>query len=232
MVFDHFLLSRLQFAFTVAFHIIFPAFTIGLGSYLAVLEGLWLTTRRTVFKNLYFFWIKIFALAFGMGVVSGVVMSYQFGTNWSVFAVKTGSVLGPLLGYEVLTAFFLEASFLGVMLFGWNRVGPTLHFTATFAVAFGTLISASWILAANSWMQTPAGFAIENGRFIAVDWIKVIFTPSFPTRLAHMVTAAYLTTALTVHQLIYSVLVAHQHRLTTLHSPQYPTHPLNYINLN
>ena len=198
MIFDHFLLSRLQFAFTVAFHIIFPAFTIGLGSYLAVLEGLWLTTRRVVFKNLYFFWIKIFALAFGMGVVSGVVMSYQFGTNWSVFAVKTGSVLGPLLGYEVLTAFFLEASFLGVMLFGWNRVGPALHFTATFAVAFGTLISASWILAANSWMQTPAGFAIENGRFIAVDWIKVIFTPSFPTRLAHMVTAAYLTTALTV----------------------------------
>ena len=198
MVLEHFILSRIQFAFTVAFHIIFPAFTIGLGSYLAVLEGLWLTTKKTVFKNLYFFWIKVFALAFGMGVVSGVVMSYQFGTNWSVFAVKTGSVLGPLLGYEVLTAFFLEASFLGIMLFGWTRVGPALHFTATCFVAGGTLMSASWILSANSWMQTPAGYAIENGRFVAVDWMKVIFNPSFPTRLAHMVTAAYLTTAMTV----------------------------------
>lgn len=195
---DHFILSRIQFAFTVAFHIIFPAFTIGLGSYLAVLEGLWLATKKEVFKNLYFFWIKVFALAFGMGVVSGVVMSYQFGTNWSVFAVKTGSVLGPLLGYEVLTAFFLEASFLGIMLFGWKRVGPGLHFMATCFVAGGTLMSASWILSANSWMQTPAGYAIENGRFVAVDWMKVIFNPSFPTRLAHMVTAAYLTTAMTV----------------------------------
>jgi len=198
MDFDHILLSRLQFAFTVAFHIIFPAFTIGLASYLAVLEGLWLTTKREVFRNLYMFWVKVFALAFGMGVVSGVVMSYQFGTNWSVFADMTGNVLGPLLGYEVLTAFFLEASFLGIMLFGWNRVGPKLHFTATMAVAVGTLISAFWILSANSWMQTPTGHAMEDGRFIAVDWMQVIFNPSFPSRFAHMTAAAYLTTALVV----------------------------------
>ena len=195
---DPFIVSRIQFAFTVAFHIIFPAFTIGLGSYLAVLEGLWLLTKREVFRNLYLFWLKVFALAFGMGVVSGVVMSYQFGTNWSVFAVKTGSVLGPLLGYEVLTAFFLEASFLGIMLFGWKRVGPGLHYTATCFVAGGTLFSAFWILSANSWMQTPAGYAVEHGRYVAVDWLKVIFNPSFPSRFAHMVTAAYLTTGMTV----------------------------------
>jgi len=198
MEFDPFLLSRIQFAFTVAFHIIFPSFTIGLASYLAVLEGAWLVTKREVFRNLYLFWVKVFAIAFGMGVVSGVVMSYQFGTNWSVFADKTGSVLGPLLGYEVLTAFFLEASFLGIMLFGWNRVGPKLHFVATLAVAGGTLLSAFWILSANSWMQTPTGHALEDGLFIAVDWIAVIFNPSFPSRLAHMVAAAYLTTALVV----------------------------------
>lgn len=210
---DPFIVSRIQFAFTVAFHIIFPAFTIGLGSYLAVLEGLWLLTRREVFRNLYLFWVKVFALAFGMGVVSGVVMSYQFGTNWSVFAVKTGSVLGPLLGYEVLTAFFLEASFLGIMLFGWKRVGPSLHYTATCFVAGGTLFSAFWILAANSWMQTPAGYALENGRYIALDWLKVIFNPSFPSRFAHMVTAAYLTTGMTV--LGASGLLALRGRATT-----------------
>lgn len=195
---NHLLLARIQFGFTVAFHIIFPAFTIGLASYLAVLEGLWLATRKEAFRNLYLFWIKVFALAFGMGVVSGVVMSYQFGANWSVFADKTGSVLGPLLGYEVLTAFFLEASFLGIMLFGWKRVGPKLHFIATLFVAFGTLFSAFWILSANSWMQTPAGYAVEDGRFIALDWLKVIFNPSFPSRFAHMVTAAYLTTGMAV----------------------------------
>lgn len=195
---DALLLARVQFGFTIAFHIIFPAFTIGLASYLAVLEGLWLATKKEVFRNLYLFWVKVFALAFGMGVVSGVVMSYQFGTNWSVFADKTGNVLGPLLGYEVLTAFFLEASFLGIMLFGWRKVGPGLHFLATTVVAVGTLISAFWILSANSWMQTPAGFAVEEGRFIAVDWIEVIFNPSFPSRFVHMVIAAYLTTALVV----------------------------------
>lgn len=196
---DALLLSRLQFAFTIGFHIIFPSFTIGLASYLAVLEGLWLFTKREVFKNLYLFWVKIFAISFGMGVVSGVVMSYQFGTNWSEFARTAGSVIGPLLGYEVLTAFFLEASFLGVMLFGWRRVGPGLHFFATCAVAVGTLISAFWIIAANSWMQTPDGFArAADGTLVATDYWRVIFNPSMPTRFAHMVAAAYLTTAMVV----------------------------------
>jgi cytochrome d ubiquinol oxidase subunit I len=196
---DALLLSRLQFAFTIAFHILFPSFTIGLASYLAVLEGLWLTTKREVFKNLYLFWIKVFALSFGMGVVSGVVISYEFGTNWSVFAAKTGSVIGPLMAFEVLTAFFLEASFLGVMLFGWKKVGPRLHFAASCLVAGGTLFSAFWIISANSWMQHPVSFTVlPNGRFVAVDWLKVIFSPSFPVRLAHMVLAAYLTTSLVV----------------------------------
>jgi len=199
MDWDALLLSRLQFAFTIGFHIIFPAFTIGLASFLAVLEGLWLFTKRPLFKNLYLFWVKIFALSFGMGVVSGVVMSYQFGTNWSVFSAQVGSVIGPLLAYEVLTAFFLEASFLGIMLFGWKRVGPGLHFFSTCMVAIGTLISAFWILAANSWMQTPQGFAFaEDGTMIATSFVEVIFNPSLPSRFAHMVLAAYLTTAMVV----------------------------------
>ena len=195
---DAHLLARIQFAFTVSFHIIFPAFTIGLASYLAVLEGLWLKTKNENYLTVYKFWLPIFAVAFAMGVVSGIVMSYQFGTNWGPFAEKTGPVLGPLLAYEVLTAFFLEAGFLGVMLFGLSRVGPKLHFTATLFVAIGTLISAFWILSANSWMQTPAGYVIEDGRFVPEDWIKVIFNPSFPFRLVHMVLAAYLTTAFVV----------------------------------
>lgn len=196
---DALILSRLQFAFTIGFHIIFPAFTIGLASFLAVLEGLWLLTKKPLFKNLYLFWVKIFAISFGMGVVSGVVMSYQFGTNWSVFSSQVGSVIGPLLGYEVLTAFFLEASFLGIMLFGWKRVGPGLHFASTCIVAVGTLISAFWILAANSWMQTPAGFGFaDDGTMIATDFWEVIFNPSLPSRFAHMVLAAYLTTAMVV----------------------------------
>lgn len=196
---DPVVLARLQFAFTVSFHIIFPAFSIGLASYLAVLEALWLWTKREVFINLFNYWMKIFAIAFGMGVVSGIVMSYQFGTNWAVFSDKTGPVLGPLMAYEVLTAFFLEAGFLGVMLFGLKLVGPRLHFLATLMVAIGTLTSAFWILSANSWMQTPTGYGInEAGQFVAVDWFKLIFNPSFPYRLAHMVLAAYLTTALVV----------------------------------
>src|SRR5476649_2181965 len=182
---DALLLSRLQFAFTIAWHIIFPSFTVGLASYLAVLEGLWLATKRESFHTLYLFWIKIFAISFGMGVVSGVVMSYEFGTNWSVFSVKVSPAIGPLLGFEVLTAFFLESSFLGVMLFGRNKVGPGLHFAATCIVAFGTLVSAFWIISANSWMQHPAGYMIdERGRFIATDWLQVIFSPTFPLRLA------------------------------------------------
>ena len=193
------LLARAQYAFTVSFHFVFPSFTIGLASYLAVLEALWLWTGRAVYLDLFKYWLKIFALVFGMGVVSGIVMSYQFGTNWSVFSDKAGSVIGPLMAYEVLTAFFLEAGFLGVMLFGMNRVGKGLHFTATLAVAVGTFISAFWILAANSWMQTPVGHAVApNGQFVPVDWLTIIFNPSFPYRLVHTVLAAYLTTALAV----------------------------------
>jgi cytochrome bd ubiquinol oxidase subunit I len=196
---DAVVLARMQFAFTMSFHIVFPAFSIGLASYLAVLEARWLWTGREVFLNLFNYWLKIFAVAFGMGVVSGIVMSYQFGTNWSDFSDKTGPVIGPLMAYEVLTAFFLEAGFLGVMLFGLERVGHKLHFIATLMVAVGTLISAFWILAANSWMQTPSGHAVNAaGQFIAVDWLKVILNPSFPYRLVHMVLAAYLTTALAV----------------------------------
>src|SRR3954465_7700283 len=196
---DAVVLARAQFAFTMSFHIIFPAFSIGLASYLAVLEGLWLWTGREVFFSLFNYWLKIFAVGFGMGVVSGIVMSYQFGTNWSVYADKTGAVIGPLMAYEVLTAFFLEAGFLGVMLFGLQRVGPKLHFLATLMVAAGTLVSAFWILSANSWMQTPTGHALNaEGQFVAVDWLKLIFNPSFPYRLVHMVLAAYLTTALVV----------------------------------
>jgi cytochrome d ubiquinol oxidase subunit I len=197
--FDAVVLARAQFAFTMSFHIIFPVFTIGLASYLAVLEALWLWTGREVFINLFNYWLKIFAVVFGMGVVSGIVMSYQFGTNWSAFADKTGPVIGPLMAYEVLTAFFLEAGFLGVMLFGLDRVGPRLHFVATVMVAIGTLTSAFWILSANSWMQTPAGYTVNTeGQFVVADWLKVIFNPSFPYRLVHMVLAAYLTTALVV----------------------------------
>ena len=195
---DALLLARIQFGFTISFHIVFPALTIGLASYLAVLEGLWLRTRRAVYIDLYHFWIKVFAVAFGMGVVSGLVMAYQFGTNWSNFSRFAGGVTGPLLAYEVLTAFFLEAGFLGVMLFGRDRVGPGLHFVATLAVAIGTLISATWILASNSWMQTPQGHAIIDGRVVPVDWFKVIFNPSFPYRLLHTVVASYIATALMV----------------------------------
>ena len=196
---DAVVLARAQFAFTMSFHIVFPAFSIGLASYLAVLEAIWLWTGREVYLNLFNYWLKIFAIAFGMGVVSGIVMSYQFGTNWSGFSDKVGPVIGPLMAYEVLTAFFLEAGFLGVMLFGLQRVGPKLHFLATLMVATGTLISAFWILSANSWMQTPAGYTVNaDGQFIAADWFKVIFNPSFPYRLVHMTLAAYLTTALVV----------------------------------
>ncbi|MDJ0783432.1 MAG: cytochrome ubiquinol oxidase subunit I [Desulfosarcinaceae bacterium] len=196
---DPILLARLQFAFTVSFHILFPAFTIGLASWLAVVEWRWLKTGNPVYMEVYRMWVKIFAVAFGMGVVSGIVLSYQFGTNWSAFSDKVGNVLGPLLGYEVLTAFFLEASFLGIMLFGWNRVSPKMHFAATIIVAVGTLISAFWILSANSWMQTPAGYRVgEDGLFYPTSWIEVIFNPSFPYRFVHMVIAAYLTTAFVV----------------------------------
>ncbi|WP_299192032.1 cytochrome ubiquinol oxidase subunit I [uncultured Litoreibacter sp.] len=192
-------LARFQFAFTVSFHIIFPSFSIGLASYLAVLNALWLKTRDETYLTLFNYWKKIFAVAFGMGVVSGIVMSYQFGTNWSVFSDRTGPILGPLMAYEILSAFFLEAGFLGIMLFGRNRVGDKLHMFATGMVAFGTLMSATWILSVNSWMQTPAGYSInEVGQFVPEDWWEIVFNPSFPYRLTHMVLAAYLTTALVV----------------------------------
>lgn len=188
-------LARIQFAFTVSFHIIFPAITIGLASFLAVLEWRWLRSGAAVYKNLYQFWSKIFAVNFGMGVVSGIVMSYEFGTNWARFSDFGGAVTGPLLVYEVLTAFFLEAGFLGVMLFGWQRVSRRVHFFATVMVAVGTLISTFWILASNSWMQTPQGIEIIDGRVVPVDWFKIVFNPSFPYRLMHMALAAFLSTA-------------------------------------
>jgi cytochrome d ubiquinol oxidase subunit I len=197
---DALLLARAQFAFTVSFHFIFPAFSIGLASYLMVLEALWLKTGSGVYANLYRYWLRIFAVVFGMGVVSGLVMSYQFGTNWSVFSTRAGPIIGPLMAYEVLTAFFLEAGFLGVMLFGMSKVGPRLHFFATCMVALGTLISATWIISVNSWMQTPTGFVLNaKQQFVpAGSWWPIIFNPSFPYRLVHTVIAAYLTTSLVV----------------------------------
>nr|WP_298798419.1 cytochrome ubiquinol oxidase subunit I [uncultured Acetobacter sp.] len=197
---DPLFLARLQFAFTVGFHIVFPAFSIGLAAFLAVLEGLWLKTGRQVYLDLFRYWLRAFSIVFGMGVVSGLVMSYEFGTNWAQFSQKAGPILGPLLGYEVMTAFFLEAGFLGIMLFGMNKVGRKLHFFATCVVSLGTLISMSWILSSNSWMQTPQGYAIEpgTGRFIPADWWAIVFNPSFPFRLVHMALAAFLCVAFVV----------------------------------
>ena len=198
-VLDAVILARVQFAFTIMFHIIFPAFSIGLASYLLVLEVLWLRSGKAVYLNLFRFWMKIFAVAFGMGVVSGIAMSYQFGTNWAVFSDKAGPIIGPLMTYEVLTAFFMEAGFLGVMLFGMGRVSKSLHVVATGIVAAGTLLSAFWILAVNSWMHTPVGFSVNDaGQFVPDDWLAIVFNPSLPFRLVHMVLAAYLTTALVV----------------------------------
>lgn len=195
---DPILLARIQFAFTVSFHIIFPAFSIGLAAFIATLLVRWRMTGRDHLYRLARFWTKIFAVSFAMGVVSGIVLSYQFGTNWSRFSEVTGNVIGPLIGYEVLTAFFLEATFLGVMLFGWNRVPPNLHVAAAILVAIGTSLSAFWILSANSWMHTPAGHEVIDGIAYPVDWWAIIFNPSFPYRFAHMFTAAYLTTSLVV----------------------------------
>ena len=200
---DALLLSRIQFGFVISFHILFPSFTIGLASWLAFIEWRWLRTRDNTWRDLYFFWLKIFAVSFGMGVVSGIVMSFQFGTNWSVLSEKAGNILGPLLSYEVLTAFFLEATFLGVMLFGWKRVSDKLHFFATCMVALGTLISTFWIISANSWMHTPAGYTIVDAglatwRFEPASWWAIVFNPSFPYRLVHMVLAAFITTCFVI----------------------------------
>ncbi|MBR2535296.1 MAG: cytochrome ubiquinol oxidase subunit I [Hyphomicrobium sp.] len=195
---DAVLLARIQFAFTVAFHIIFPSFTIGLAAFIATLLVRWRLTGEEKFHRLARFWTKIFAVSFAMGVVSGIVLSYQFGTNWSRFSEVAGNVMGPLLGYEVLTAFFLEATFLGIMLFGWQKVPPNLHVTAAVLVAVGTSMSAFWILSANSWMHTPTGHEMRDGVAYPVDWMAIVFNPSFPYRFAHMFTAAYLTTSLVV----------------------------------
>lgn len=195
---DTLLLSRLQFGFTLSFHILFPTLTIGLAVFLVILESLWLKTRNTLYQRHYFFWVKLFALTFGVGVVSGIVLSYEFGTNFARFSAAAGNIVGPLMSYEVLTAFFMEAGFLGVMLFGWNRVGPKLHYTATILVASGTVMSAFWILSANSWMQTPAGSVLRDGVFYPVDWWRIIFNPSFPYRLVHMLLAAFLTSSVFV----------------------------------
>jgi cytochrome d ubiquinol oxidase subunit I len=209
---DPVLLARLQFAFTVTFHIIFPSFTIGLSAFIATLLVRWMATGREHLHRLARFWTKIFAVSFAMGVVSGIVLSYQFGTNWSRFSVVVGNVIAPLIGYEVLTAFFLEATFLGVMLFGWRRVPPWLHVASAIAVAVGTAISAFWILSANSWMQTPTGHEVRDGIVYPVDWLAVIFNPSFPFRLAHMLTAAYLTTSLVVLAVGARYLLAGRHQ--------------------
>ncbi len=198
MALDAVFLSRIQFFWVVALHILLPAFTVGLASYIAVLEGLHFTTGRAVYLRLSKFWLKVFAVSFGMGVVSGIVMPFQFGTNWSRFSDATADIVGPLMAYEGLTAFFLEAGFLGVLLFGRARVPAWMHFTAAVMVAAGTLFSTFWILVVNSWMQTPTGHSIVAGRFFPDDWIAVIFNPSFPYRFAHTVTGFYITTALVV----------------------------------
>ncbi|WP_342316617.1 cytochrome ubiquinol oxidase subunit I [Lysobacter sp. FW306-1B-D06B] len=208
---DALLLSRIQFGFVISFHILFPAFTIGLASWLAFVEWRWLRTRDTLWRDLYFFWTKIFAVSFGMGVVSGIVMSFQFGTNWATLSEQAGNILGPLLSYEVLTAFFLEATFLGVMLFGWGRVSEKLHFLATAMVALGTLISTFWIIAANSWMQTPQGYTLIDGVFHPESWFEIIFNPSFPYRLAHMVLAAFITTCFVIGGVAASYLLRGVH---------------------
>ncbi len=194
MEFDPVLLSRIQFAFVVSFHIIFPAFTIGLASFIAVLEALWFKTDNPIYVQLSKFWIKVFAVSFGMGVVSGIVMSFQFGTNWSEFSYASANFMGPILSYEVVTAFFLEATFLGVLLFGRDKVPRGAHLFAALMVAIGTFISSFWILSANSWMQTPAGIEMVDGVVHVTSWLQAIFNPSFPYRFAHMVLAAFLTT--------------------------------------
>lgn len=193
MVIDTLLLSRIQFGFTIGFHILFPTLNIGLAWFLTIMEGMWLRTQDPVYLYICKFWTKIFALTFGMGVVSGIVLSYELGTNFGPFITLVGGVLGSLFAYEVLSAFFLEAGFLGVMLFGWNKVPPKLHFIATLLVTLGTTISAFWILSANSWMQTPAGFYISQGKYIVNNWWDVVFNPSFLPRYFHMMLASFIT---------------------------------------
>jgi cytochrome d ubiquinol oxidase subunit I len=193
MSLDPALLARIQFGFTVSFHIIFPTISIGLAMFLAITEGLWLKTRDPLYLQIYRFWLGIFAMAFGVGVVTGIVLSFEFGLAFAKFGQMAGPAIGPMIALEVLTSFFLEAGFLGIMLFGLHRVGPRLHFLATCMVALGTLLSASWILSANSWMQTPDGIEVVNGHVVVTDWLKVVVNPSWLYRLPHMLTAAYIT---------------------------------------
>lgn len=211
MVLSTVLLSRIQMGFTLAMHIIFPALNIGLALFIAIMEGMWLKTKNPDYLRLTKFWTKLFALPFGIGVVAGVVLSYELGTNFGEFTNAVGSVLGSLFVYEVLTAFFLEAGFLGIMLFGWNRVGPKMHFFATLMVMLGTFVSASWIMAANSWMQTPTGFHIVDGKFFVDSWMQVIFNPSFVIRFVHMVMAAYITACFFVAAISAWYLLKRQH---------------------
>ena len=198
MTFDPLLLSRLQWAWVIGWHILLPAFTVGMASYIAVLEGLHFFRGDEIWLRMSRFWTRIFAVAFGMGVVTGIVMPFQFGTNWSRFSDATANVLSPMLAYEDLMAFFLEASFLGVLLFGRRLVPRWAYFLSACTVALGTLMSSFWILAANSWMQTPAGYTVRDGRFFPADWVAIVFNPSFPYRLAHNVTAFYVTTGFVV----------------------------------
>ncbi|MFO7580754.1 MAG: cytochrome ubiquinol oxidase subunit I [Nitrosomonas halophila] len=198
MTLDPFILARIQFAANISFHILFPAITMGLAWLLMYFRIRYTLSRNQVWEQAYYFWVKIFALSFAMGIVSGVTMSFQFGTNWPGFMERAGNIAGPLLGYEVLTAFFLEASFLGIMLFGKNRVSNRLHLVSTFLVAFGTTLSAFWILSLNSWMQTPTGYTIEEGEFMVKSWWEIIFNPSFPYRFTHMMIASLLTSAFLV----------------------------------
>jgi cytochrome d ubiquinol oxidase subunit I len=191
-------LSRLQFGLTTAFHILFPTLTIGMAVYLLIVEALWLKTKNEIYYRMYRFWVKIFAVHFAVGVVSGITLEFEFGTNFARFSEAVGNVLGPLFAYEGMTAFFLEAGFLGIMLFGWNRVHKSVHFLSTVLVTFGACLSGFWIMAANSWMQTPSGFYIEEGRYMVTSFKEVIFNPSMPTHLTHMLFASYETAAFAI----------------------------------
>jgi cytochrome d ubiquinol oxidase subunit I len=212
------LLSRIQFALTTMFHILFPVLTIGLALYLVVLEFLWLMTKQEVYYRLYRFWVKIFAINFGVGVVSGIVLEFEFGTNFSRFSQAVGNVFSPLLGFEVLTAFFLEAGFLSIVLFGWERVHRRIHFLATCLVAFGSILSAFWILSANSWMQTPAGYQLVNGKFMVTDFSAVIFNSSTLARMNHMTMASFETSAFVVAGISAYYLLKKKHTHLFRHS--------------
>ena len=205
------IISRIQFAFTISFHILFPAFTIGLGLFLAIMEGMWLKTKNPVYYQICKFWIKVFALTFGMGVVSGVVMEFQLGTNWAGFSKQIGNILGPLFVYEVMTAFFIEAGALGIMIFGWKKVGNRLHFASTLMVVIGTMLSGYWIMAANTWMQHPVGYVMDSGKYIATNWWAIVFGTTQTVRWLHMMFAAYASAFFVVLGVSAYYLVRNQH---------------------